>query len=286
MFRPRSKDCGFPIDCIVEAGSAMVLCSYKHSNGNREGRLQFVDKDSMESRFEIQTSGTLHAFHQCGRIYCADSRAITAHQDFRIVASLETESLNTYISGGDCIYAASISGEIRVLDSDLRLVESVRVSCEPVWVVKQFGDCLYFGDESGCCYRYNRVSRIHTQIGRKRLGILDIFFDEDLILVSSYDDNLEVYCLNTLELKETKRHVGSLWKIEKTGKVFVCACMYEGMKIFDGDFNLLCTYKTNSICYGLCIVSKMVFWSSFYDNTVFWASLDELLPGLPASYTG
>lgn len=277
MLVPKSKDYGSPIDCIVETDNAMVLCSYEHSNGDREGKLQFVDKDTMEVKFEVPTSGTLHALYQDGRVYCADSRAIVALQDRRVIARLETESLSTYVSGGDHIYVANTSGEIRVLDADLRLVERINVSSEPVWVAKQFRSYLYLGDESGCCYRFSRDSGTHAQIGKKRLGILDIFFDNESILISSYDNNLEIYCLNTLELRETKKQTGSLWKIEKVGNVFVCACTYEGMKVFDEDFNLLRTYRTSSICYGLCIASGRVFWSSFYDNTVFWASLDELL---------
>lgn len=273
---PEFWNSGFPVDCIVDAGNAVVLCSYKYDSGIREGRLQFVDKESMSLLVEIPTSGTLHAFCQNGRLYCADSRAITAVQGQEIVASLETKSLNTYVSGGDHVYAASTSGEIMILSSDLELVDSIQVSCEPIWVVKQFGDCLYFGDESGCCYRYNLACRSHVQIGKRRLGILDIFFDNGLIHVSSYDGNLEMYCLRTLELREIK-HTGPLWRIEKAGCVFVCACMYEGMKVLDRDFKLLAARKTGSICYGLCIVSQRVLWSSFYDCTVLWAPLDELL---------
>jgi len=265
------------VDCILESDRGIILCSYSCEDGVRKGKIEHIDVVTMNVIEEISTSGTLDAFYHSGILYAANSQDITAYKDFKPLNKIETNALNTFVSHGDNVYVSNILGEISIFDFDLCLITKIHVSKEPIWIVRQYKNYLFFGDESGVCYRYDLDRKEHIVIGDKRKGIIEIFFNENTLLVGSYDNNLEIYDIDSLKLLETKKNVGSLWRIRKYLGFFICACIYDGLKIFDKNFSLLYSYKTDSLCYGLCLKSNFVFFSSFYEKKIFWFEINKFL---------
>lgn len=262
-----------PIDCIVESKNYIVLCGYLYANVERNGCVHFLDKNSLEIVHTVKTSGTLHAFYKDNRIYLANSEDISVLEENELIYKVMTKALNTYVYVDEYVYVSDEKGNITVYDLNLNLFKTISVTNEPIWVVKYFNSNLYFGNEKGECFKYNLETNELQQIGSKRLGIIDILVDSDNIIVTSYDDNVEIFDFNTLSMKKKIIKSGSLWKILKYNEVYFCASIYDGVKIFDSNFNLLKQIKVETICYGIWISGYKLIWADFYEKKINWTTL-------------
>ncbi|ORD95293.1 hypothetical protein A0H76_991 [Hepatospora eriocheir] len=72
-----------------------------------------------------------------------------------------------------------------------------------------------------------------------------------------------------MKVIETFKNTTSLWKIIETETGYISAAIYDGLKFFDKKFNLLNEIKTKSICYAVCKIDNRIFYSSFYQKTVY-----------------
>lgn len=266
-----------PVDCILAIDEEIAICSYSLCNGIRKGKIQIIDPTDMMVRKEVSTSGTLDAIYSDGILYTANSQDITSYSNLKIKKQLKTEAINTYIHRDDNIYVANTNGEILVLDYELTLLNKINITKNPIWIIKKFENYLFFGDEAGFCYRYDLENNICCCFGDQRDGIIYIFFENDNVIISSYDSQIYIFNVFTLELNEIKKNVGALWRIHKYENHFYCSAIYDGLKIFDQKFNLIRSYKTESICYAIFLNLNKIFFSSFYDCKVFLAEKEEFI---------
>lgn len=133
---------------------------------------------------------------------------------------------------------------------------------------------LLIGDEEGWAHRYNIYTEEIVKIGKRREGIIDFLCIGDYVYISSYGGNVEIYNKYNLELQNLFNGVGSLWKMIIIDNLIYCASMYDGLNIFNKEFDIIDKIETQSICYGLCIIKKTsgveIYWSSFYENCIYY----------------
>lgn len=274
-----SRNMNSCVDCIIQAEDTIVVATYDYSE-NKSGKIIFLDENK-ELLKEYFTKGTLCLSYSQKKLYTAESDRVAVYNRNELLKVIHTDSLNTYIFCGKMIYSTDTSGCLMICNYDLELIKRVKISDDPLWVVKEFANLLLLGCENGTVYTYNRLDGEINQIGSKRLGILDFLIVDQKLLISSYDDKIEVYDSNTLLLLRTMKNTGSAWKMAYDKGFIYCACIYDGLRIFDSDLNILKTIKTNSICYGLCITEQELLWSSFYDHMLFWSKREDILVSCP-----
>lgn len=262
-----------PIDCIIESQKFFVCCGYQYLNNERGGCLYFLDKNNFKIIDSVATTGTLHAFFKENKIFVANSRDISIFEENNLLIKYPTHSINTYVFVDDYIYVADEKGCITVFDFNLTVIKTISITKEPVWIVKSSENYLYFGNEAGECFRYSIQSDSFCRIGKKRLGIIDIVIDSDSLFISSYDDNVEVFDRHTLELKKKSAKLGSLWKILKHGNFFICSAIYEGLKIFNSEFELIKQIPVKTICYAIHLSDNRIIWADFYNKKIMWIDL-------------
>lgn len=271
----KSKNLKTCVDSIVVTNNNIVLGSYDHENGKREGRILFLDKNTKDIVYEHSTSGTLSLFARENTIFAANASDVAIYKDNVLVKKIETESLNTSIFVSDFIYVTDISGNLSIYDENLNLIKLIKISTEPLWIVKEIEKHIFVGSEDGMAYCY--FGENVKIIGKKRLGILDFVKINKHLYISSYDDCIEVYEFSTFEFIKRIDKIGSAWKIIHKNSLLYCSCIYDGVKIFDCDFNLIKSFPTKTICYGICLSEKELIWASFYEQCLFWNDIDSLL---------
>lgn len=265
-----------PIDCIFETNKYIVACGYLHTDANRSGMVYFIDKTTYKVLDSVETTGTLHGCCCGDRIYLANVDNVSLFHENHLIKICDTGSFNTYVCVHDgVVYVSDISGNIRVLDTELNQISIIKGSSRPIWILKRYMDRLYFGDEAGFTYYYDcRTSQIQ-QLGKQREGIIDMIFRNNEVFISSYDGNIEVYGLETSFMTRKIENVGALWKmIEYDGRI-VASSIYDGLKIFDSEFNQITQIKTETICYGVYCVNDVVLWAPFYSNIILWNKIDS-----------
>ena len=94
------------------------------------------------------------------------------------------------------------------------------------------------------------------------------------MLVSSYDENLLVYEPSSQEMLEKYQKVGNLWRIIQKDEHIISSCIYDGVRIFDLNYNLQKNIKTESICYAICLMDTKLVWAPFYSNCIEWIDFD------------
>lgn len=268
-------DLDFPIDCILETDNFIVLCGYLYLNTNRSGCLYFQDKTTFEIIHMVETSGTLHACYKNSKLYLANSSDISIYKENVLITKKTTKSFNTYVCVDKYIYVADESGSITVYDDNLDQIDIISISKEPIWVAKVYENFLYFGNEMGFCYRFELETGKYETIGDKRLGIIDILVDSNNLIISSYDDNIEIFDKETLQIRRKILKTGSLWKILKLDDFFVCSSIYDGVKLFSKDFETLQQIKPSTICYGIHLIKNKLLWADFYDKKLLWAEFKK-----------
>ncbi|KAL6122864.1 hypothetical protein NUSPORA_00125 [Nucleospora cyclopteri] len=275
-----------PIDTIVEFNNKIVAGSYNYDSEmqQRSGFLYIIDPIKNIVTDKIPTSGTLSLFSTKYKLYAANVKEIQIYDcNCKLISQYATKPLNTYVFVNNYIYVTNVDGELLIFDLKLQLLKTVKISKESIWIVKEIGCFIYIGTETGFLYKLN-VNNIKNkdecedklvQIGEKREGIIEIFDQNKSILISSYDDHTEVISKEN----SNKIKTGSLWKILHYNGYFYCAAMYEGLKIFDNDLNMIKTIKTDSICYGILIENNYIYFSSFYENRIYYCSINNLFTG-------
>ncbi|KAI4290954.1 hypothetical protein PAPHI01_0228 [Pancytospora philotis] len=272
---PREHSIGWPVDAIVDTGEHIALGCYQYS-GERSGRVFYLDRETHSVASELPTTGTLALCFHAGLLYCANAQNISVYRADELVRRVDTLGINTYIDCAEHVAVASTDGHLRLYDYSLSLVKELAVSNDTVWVVKRIGDAYYIGTEEGLAYRYRLATDRLEAIGGRRSGIIDFLEIDGLLYVSSYDDSVEVFSIADLAPVKAHKKVGSLWKMVPYGQFILAASMYDGLQIFDREFNLLRRVPTGSICYGLCLSQGRAVWSSFYDNAIYSADLSAL----------
>lgn len=272
-----SLDLDISIDYLVLTEKYLVACGYAIKDSNRFGELYFLDINTFSVVHRTNTTGTLQAFFKNGILYTANSKDVTAFKDFKEIFKFNTEnSINTCIFVENDVYVGDINGNITIYDINLNKKEVLKITTDPIWTVKLFNNNIYAGDEAGHSYFYNLVNKNIVKIDVPRLGILDIFIHDQNLYISSYDENLMVYEPDNHTFIKKFDKIGTIWKTIKNDKFIACSCIYEGVKIFDLDFNLIKHIKTDTICYGICFVGSRFVWSPFYNNRIEWIDMNNI----------
>ncbi len=264
------KDVMYPVDSIIDCDDYIAICSYNYIDGKRNGLVQLINKNTKEITAEFPTSGTFCGAYKDGKIYTADSNHISMFTKNKMIKKLPSTEINTYIELDDNILVTDIKGYLNFYDYDLNFIKNLKISDDPLWVCKTIKGKVYIGCENGYAYVYDLKNHTIKNFGEKRYGILYFLEDKGRLYVTSYDDNIVVYEIETLKEISTIKKIGSVWNLIKKNEKFYCACMYDGLKIYDNNWSLLDHYPTNSICYGLCLDENYVYWSSFYDRCIFY----------------
>ncbi|ELA42754.1 uncharacterized protein VICG_00069 [Vittaforma corneae ATCC 50505] len=221
-----------------------------------------------------ETSGTLQAFFNDGILYTANAADVSAFIDFDVLAKHDTSVMNTCIFVGANVYIGDIGGSIAVFDKKLKKKSEIRLSNSPIWTIKVLDNTLYAGDEAGHVFVYDLLEKAVVMIDEKRLGIIDIFRYEEHVAVSSYDESLIIYDSKSLRVISRHDKIGTLWKIVQKGNFIISSCIYQGLKIFDLQFNVLETLETEAICYAVCCTDTKLIWAPYYSGCIEWVEFD------------
>ena len=263
------------IDAIVIYNDDIILGGYDYNDNNeRNGKICFVNKKTFEIFKVIKTTGTFHLKVYNELLYVLNSNNLTIIKNKEIEKQIMFDRIILYVEVCEkFIYISDIKGKIIVLNK-YNYEEEYNIQCqEPIWILKWFNNKLYFGDESGNLF-YAR-NKEHNVFYKFDAGVINIITVDNLLYVTSYDGTVKIFendkCINSYE------KIGSIWRMEQYREYFICATMYDGLKIYDLKFNLIYKQKTDSLCYGLCIYKNYVFYSSFYSKTVNILDLNEIL---------
>lgn len=259
---------GQPIDAIVEYKSWLVVGSYVY-DGNRSGKIQFIDQATKQIVREYSTPGTLCLFAKDAYIYAANTTGIAMYDENGLVKEVTTEHINTYIDCQSRVIASDTGGRIHFYSLDLEEIKSIKVSNDTIWVAKEIAGRVYIGTEEGYAYEYSFPDGKVRQIGDRRSGILDFMEISGWVYISSYDGNVEAFEVGIPERRRKIEGTTSLWKMVRKGPAIHCSCMYDGYRKLDLEFNLIESVPTESICYGMCVAGDTAYWSSFYENCIY-----------------
>lgn len=266
----------YPVDAIAEYSNYIIICSYSLDGNIRTGKIQMLDKTNLNVLHEILTTGTLHAIVIKNKIFAANSRNISLYEDLELKSCYKTKSLNTFLIADDTfIYSSNINGEINIFDHELTSISVLKITEHPIWILKKYGDYLFIGDESGSLFKYDSTNNKCSKILKREYGIIEIYFENQKLILCTYGNFVEIFNLDNFECLKRIETGSSIWRISRHKEFYVCACMYDGLKVFDVDFNLIKTFQTDSICYGLCMVESNAIFSSFYEKIVCMVSSDD-----------
>lgn len=256
------------VDSIVKYKEYIVMGGYDYDNTERKGKLIFMDEISEEIVNEIETTGIflLKVFNEL--LYVVNIKKLQIYNNFELIKQLEftknifyTEVCEKYI------FVASQIGEIDVFDrNDYTFVHKIHENIESIWMMKVINSHLYFGNEFGELFCTDLETWETTKMHRYDTGIICIKHINDNVLATTYDGDVVVF-QNYFLAKTWK--TTNIWRLEEFKDFYVCATMYDGLTIFDKDFNIIKQIETDSICYGLCLVGNVVYYSSFYTKTVY-----------------
>ncbi|KAM0681536.1 hypothetical protein GINT2_000049 [Glugoides intestinalis] len=274
----RSINLEFPIDFILETKEGIVACGYKHVSTGRTGALYLLSKDKLEIIRMVRTSGTLQAFYKNDKIYTANVSDITVFSEkLDIISIKQIPTFSTCIFvASDEVYVGDTNGNIYIFDDNLNIKSMLKLTKEPIWVIKCFENILYLGDESGVYIKYDLEEHIIKQQGKRKEGIIDIFLYNKILWISSYDENLIGYDEKTFEELKYIDKTGTLWRSFEKNEKIISSCIYDGVKIFDNEFNLIHHIETESICYAICSTTDKLIWAPFYSNSILWCDIKFL----------
>lgn len=263
-----------PVDCIVDAGEDIVLCTYNYCDGKREGSIEFINKKTKKIVSVFKTTGTLFAAYKNTQLYTANCDSVSIYDVNKIIKTVGMKAICTYVEvTQDIVVITDVAGCLTLFDLELNVIRSVKISDDSLWICKFIRGNLWIGSEEGWAYIYDLKNRTVMKFGEKRSGIINFHERDDKLYVASYDDNIEVFDINTLKFVETIKKTGSIWNIQERNNKLYCACMYDGLRVFNENWELVESFPTKSICYGLCIDEEYIYWSSFYESCVFYKRL-------------
>lgn len=276
MYRESPSVCLYnsQVDSICEDSSHIILGSYAYENGERKGAVQFLNKDSRLIELEMGTSGTLDMATSNEMLYAANSSTVELYVDLKLKKEYKTAGINTRLDISEFITVADTAGRISFYDLELNFKGDCQVSNDTVWAVNTINGRVYIGTEDGTALIYENKTNTVQKIAKRKAGIIDIMELNGLICMSSYDSAIECWDPRTGHVERSFKDVGSVWRMQRRDNQIYSACMYDGFKVFDLEFNKIKEYATNSICYGLAVRDKEVVWSSFYDKTLYFLPLE------------
>lgn len=263
-----------PVDFLLETDNHIVACAYQFKENERSGALYFLNKETLELVSKGETSGTLQAFYKDGILYTANASNVSAFKETKELHRYNTEALNTCIFVEDFVYIGNVNGNIIIFNRELEKLSVLHLLENPIWVLKVHCGIAYIGDEAGTVLAYNLTDKSIHVIDKRAMGIIDIFIINGTIAVASYDEDLVIHDLNTFKVVKKHLKIGTLWKIIQKGNFIFASCIYQGLKIFDLQFNLLKAVLTESICYAVCCTDRQLIWAPYYSCYIEWERFD------------
>lgn len=264
---------GTEVDSIQENATHIVLGSYHYEEGERTGKIQLINKATKNIEKEMHTTGTLDVSVLNERIYAANGSDVSCYKDESLLKKVSTTHLNTYISTNSAILEylciSDTGGNITFYDMSLKVLGAQNLFKDAIWVNSIMDSKVYAGSEDGSLCMYDTETGQSTRILKRASGIIDIMNEDGMMYISAYDDRVEGLDLRSGKIEKVADNTGSLWRMRRSGDFIHTASMYDGYKLFDREFNMICSHKTDSICYGLLVSNNGVLWSSFYDKSIF-----------------
>ncbi|ADM11786.1 uncharacterized protein Eint_070220 [Encephalitozoon intestinalis ATCC 50506] len=259
-----------PIDCLCCTSSALIAGGYLFHEETRSGKIYFYDLESMEIQDEFETSGTLDIKINAQTLYSANSRDVSAiNIGSKSIIKTDTRDINTYLEiNGDEVFVSDIGGRVSVYDKDITVRKVVKLGEAPIWVLK--GRCkeLMCGSEDGELRFVDMRTWSEHHRMKRASGVISIYEHLEYLYVGSYDEHIEIVDKRMYEVVRKVKVGGGVWRIFEKDKTFFLSCMYEGLKVCDGDLNIVKEFPTNSIAYGLASSDKELFFTSFYDKKI------------------
>ncbi|TBU05300.1 hypothetical protein CWI39_0693p0010 [Hamiltosporidium magnivora] len=260
-------------DCVLFLNEEVIYVGcYSHLDGKRNGEII-----SYPEELFVDTTGTLDLKLSDNKLFAANVSDISIYNaDLSLHHSIETTSLNTYIEpDNNIIVSCDINGSLNIYDLSHGNKQSYNLSDNILWVCRKNDNYIYCGGESGTLF----IKDIRTSENRNinienNITFVDIIGNQ--IYVCSYGNTLKIYDQRNYKLIKNIELDSGIWRIKRTDNHFFVSSMYDGFKIFDTKWNLLNSFKTDSICYGIEVYDKKVAFTSFYDKKVFVLNFNEL----------
>jgi WD40 repeat protein len=274
----RSFQVGYPVDSLI-LDSTVIAGSYSCDGEARVGAISVLDTVTGDVLFSRETSGTFNIQKYGNAIFSANASnvAMMSVDGLDVLKDYETNSMNTDLAVAiNSLSAATTCGSVRVFDLLLNIIDEHKVSQEMLWSISCYGNVLYTGGDDKQVYEWDLRSKTHRCVVKKSDVVTMVKIWDNLLYVGSYDKGIEVYDTRNYQ-QLCKRDLGGAWRMGVDGEAIFVACIHDGVKVFDREWNLVESFRTESIVYAVDMHEGVLAFSSFYERKIFLAHISSTL---------
>jgi len=273
------------VDAIAETDSHVVVGTYKHSNCMRKGSVEFLEKESLGAEVSYLTNGTLSLSVKDNRVFCACEKELLICNHQKMMKRVKTPSMNTYVHCGSYVFVTEIFGNLKIFTYELELIETVKISNDALWVVKEHNGLLYIGGEDGYAYVCDFESRLkNKKTGSEESQCANVLSDH---MISSEDcttDNAS--CNSSLNNSGTDACIRKINKKRRDGiidflfadnKVYVSSYDDNVIEYDEGTLEELGTHEKIGSCWKMIEDGDLIYAACMYEGLkVFSRDFKEL----------
>lgn len=260
------------VDVIISLNEYFFLGSYDLKDGEKKGSIRKLRLSNLDLQdtSSVMTSGTFDLKARGSNILSANTKDITIYdKDLKVIKYIPTDTYNTFISQNDSLICISDGdGYVTFYDENFDIISKLKISKDILWVVEVHGDYVYCGGEDGVLYIIDLKTYSLQNTLLIGCGITSLYFENDFFLLGSYDENIYKISYD-LEIKQTTKVGGGVWRIRKKEENHVVSCMYDGVKILNGELQVLKTYEKVPLIYSLALYNDFIIFNSFYEKKLY-----------------
>lgn len=252
------------IASIIIKDDKIIYGTYHLENNVRSGAIYIYNE------FLTDTSGTFQITKYNKSLITANSQDIMKIDN--IIHKIETPHMNTCLIIDNLLYSTQSNGNISIYNYNLEKQEEYIICKNHIlWCAEKVDNYLLCGCDCGNFIIYD-IRTKNRQAIKRESGIISIYKWNGKIYVGSYDGFLFVYDLGFNIISKNK--FGNVWKMINAGNYLATACMYDGVKIVNDNFDIIKKYDVKSIAYGLDIERDIMVFSDFYEKCYYKVHID------------
>lgn len=270
----RSFQVGCPVDSLI-LDSVLITGSYSYGAEARRGAVSLIDTAMGDVLCSRETSGTFNIQKHGNIVFSAnaDDIAMMSLDGLDVLRCYKTDSMNTDLAvSANSLSTTTTCGSVRVFDLLLNPLDEHKVSREVLWSVSCHDGVLYAGGDDKRVYEWDFRCATHRCIVTRKDVVTMVVVRDNLLYLGSYDKGIAVYDRRNHQMLCTK-DVGGAWRMGVDGEAIFVACIYDGVKVFDREWNLVERFRTDSIVYAVDMRGGVLAFSSFYDQKLFLAQI-------------
>lgn len=252
------------VSSIIFSNDDIIFGTYHLENEMKTGQIY------KNNHLICETSGTFQIIETGNSIYSVNNKDIMKISEK--VLKIDTDNINTSIYNDVNIFISQSGGSILILDQNFNIQKNIKLCSDHIiWIVKKYDDFLLAGCDCGNFIIYNLKNET-KKIIKRNSGVISIHKKNNYFLVGSYDGFLNIYNNDFEEVN--KLPLGNVWRIIDIEDNLGLACMYDGVKLIDQNYEIIKTFETKNIAYGIDYDKNRLVFSDFYEKCYY--SIEKL----------